>query len=60
MYYPFCVWICFDCINSWFIYWSYIKYKERVFDLLRILEMNGGEEALKVIKKKIPTYMSSV
>ena len=37
-----------------------IKYKERVFDLLRILEMNGGEEALKVIKKKIPTYMSSV
>jgi hypothetical protein len=37
-----------------------MKYKEKVFDLLRVLEMNGGDEALKVIKKKIPTYMSTV
>lgn len=37
-----------------------IKYKERVFDLLRVLEMNGGDEALKVIKMKIPTYISTV
>ena len=37
-----------------------MKYKEKVFDLLRVLELNGGEEALKVIKKKIPTYMSSI
>lgn len=37
-----------------------LKYKERVFDLMRVLETNGGEEALKEIKKKIPTYMSTV
>ena len=37
-----------------------LKYKERVFDLLRTLESNGGPEALAEIKKKIPTYMSSV
>ena len=37
-----------------------LKYKERVFDLMRILEQNGGPEALKEIKKKVPTYMSSV
>ena len=36
-----------------------LKYKERVFDLMRTLEMNGGPEALKEIKKKVPTYMSS-
>ena len=28
-----------------------MKYKERVFDLLQVLEMNGGDETLKVIKK---------
>jgi hypothetical protein len=37
-----------------------LKYKERVFDLMRILETNGGPEALAEIKKKVPTYMSSV
>jgi len=29
-----------------------------VFDFLRKLEENGGEDALKEIKKKIPTYVS--
>jgi hypothetical protein len=38
----------------------YLKYKERVFDLMRTLESNGGPEALVEIKKKVPTYMSSV
>lgn len=33
-----------------------VKYRERVFDLLRDLEVNGGEEALLLIKNKIPTY----
>ena len=37
-----------------------LKYKERVFDLMRTLESNGGPEALAEIKKKVPTYMSSV
>ena len=37
-----------------------LKYKERVFDLMRILEQNGGPDALKEIKKKVPTYMSTV
>ena len=37
-----------------------LKYKERVFDLMRTLESNGGQEALVEIKKKVPTYMSSV
>lgn len=37
-----------------------LKYKERVFDIMRILEMNGGEEAFREIKKKVPTYMSTV
>ena len=37
-----------------------LKYKERVFDLMRTLESNGGPEALVEIKKKVPTYMSSV
>ena len=37
-----------------------LKYKERVFDLMRTLEQNGGPEALKEIKKKVPTYMSTV
>ena len=35
-----------------------LNYKERVFDLLRVLEANGGEDALKIIKLKIPTYVS--
>ena len=38
----------------------YIKYKEKVFNLLRVLETNGGDEALKIIKLKIPTYISTV
>ena len=37
-----------------------LKYKERVFDLMRTLEQNGGPDALKEIKKKVPTYMSTV
>ena len=37
-----------------------LKYKERVFDLLRTLEANGGPDALAEIKKKVPTYMSSI
>jgi len=37
-----------------------LKYKERVFDLMRTLESNGGQDALVEIKKKVPTYMSSV
>ena len=34
------------------------KYKERVFEVLRTLEQNGGPEAFSIIKKKIPTYTS--
>ena len=37
-----------------------LKYKERVFDLMRTLEERGGPDALKEIKKKVPTYMSTV
>jgi hypothetical protein len=39
---------------------SLSKFKEKIFDLLRMLEVNGGEEALKEIKKKIPTYVTSL
>jgi len=35
------------------------KFKEKCYDVLRNLEINGGEEALKEIKKKIPTYVTS-
>ena len=34
------------------------KYKERIFEVLRTLEHNGGPEAFTIIKKKIPTYTS--
>ena len=34
------------------------KYKERVFEVLKTLEENGGPEVFKEIKKKIPTYTS--
>jgi len=37
-----------------------MKYKEKVFDLLRDLEENGGEDAYFMIKNKIPTYMTAV
>jgi hypothetical protein len=37
-----------------------MKFKENVFETLRVLETNGGEEALKLVKKKIPTYVSSI
>lgn len=37
-----------------------LKYKERVFNLLRDFEDNGGEEAYKIIKNKIPTYNSMI
>lgn len=33
------------------------KHKIKINETLRMLEHNGGEEALKVIKKKIPTYI---
>ena len=34
------------------------KYKDRVFEVLKVLEENGGNEIYKEIKKKIPTYTS--
>ena len=34
------------------------KYKERVFEVLKTLEDNGGPEVFKEIKRKIPTYTS--
>lgn len=34
------------------------KHKERVTNTLQALEMNGGQEALAIIKLKIPTYGS--
>jgi len=36
-----------------------IKFKERVFDVLRTIETNGGPDAYKAIKKVIPTYEST-
>lgn len=33
------------------------QYKERIVDLLRTFEVNGGKESFKIIKKKIPTYL---
>jgi len=36
------------------------KYKEKVFEVLRILEENGGSEASIEIKKKIPTFTSLI
>ena len=35
-----------------------IKYKDRVFEVLKTLEENGGPEVYKEIKRKIPTYAS--
>ena len=37
-----------------------MHYKERVFEVLRTLEQNGGPEASKEIKKRIPTYTSLI
>ena len=34
------------------------KYKERVFEVLKTLEENGGPEVFKEIKRKIPNYTS--
>ena len=34
------------------------KYKDRVFEVLKTLEDNGGPEVYKEIKRKIPTYTS--
>jgi hypothetical protein len=34
------------------------KYKERVFEVLKTLEENGGPEVFKEIKRKIPIYTS--
>ena len=34
------------------------KYKDRVFEVLKTLEDNGGPEVFKEIKRKIPTYTS--
>ena len=36
------------------------KYKERVFELLRTLEQNGGHDVYAEIKKKVPTYTSLI
>jgi len=36
------------------------KYKERVFEVLRVLEQNGGPDVFLEIKKKIPTYTSLI
>ena len=36
------------------------KYKERVFEVLRTLEQNGGPGVFPLIKKKIPTYTSLI
>lgn len=36
------------------------KYKERVNEVLRTLEMNGGHDIYVEIKKKIPTYTSLI
>jgi len=36
------------------------KFKEKVHDVLRVLENNGTEIVLKEIKKKIPTYLSTL
>jgi len=32
------------------------KYRDKIIDLLHILEANGGPSVVKVIKAKIPTY----
>ena len=37
-----------------------MKYKEKVFDLLKDIENNGGEETYYLIKNKIPTYTSAL
>lgn len=37
-----------------------LKYKEKVFDLLRDFENNGGNEAYMIIKSKIPTYTTTL
>ena len=37
-----------------------MHYKERVFEVLRTLEQNGGIEASKEIKKRIPTYTALI
>ncbi|CAG5120302.1 unnamed protein product [Candidula unifasciata] len=34
------------------------KYKEKVTEALQQLEQNGGQEALPIIKSKVPTYCS--
>ena len=36
------------------------KYREKVFNLLRDLELNGGKDAYYAIKNKIPSYNSVV
>ena len=34
--------------------------KESAGETLRVLEKNGGDEAGKIIKKKIPTYTPAI
>ena len=36
------------------------KFRNRIFELCRIIEENGGKEAKKIIIDKIPTYGSNV
>lgn len=33
------------------------KYKKRVHKLLKVIELNCGENALKAIRNKIPSYV---
>ena len=38
--------------------WFKPNFKERITELLQSLEEQGGVEAYKMIKKKVPTYHS--
>ena len=37
-----------------------MKFKEPVMNCLRVLETNGGDEAYKIIKKKIPVFVGKI
>ena len=38
--------------------WFKPSFKAKITDLLCLFEEYGGQEAYKMIKKKVPTYMS--
>ena len=46
------------CINKFLFFFR--KYKEKIFEAFRTFEINGGDDAYKEIKKKIPTYITSL